>query len=312
MTAVDDKSVTGLPAGGSHGAASGFVSASGSAPVGTSWHPRWLTVVGVLAVVTTALTVWLGLWVTPPDVVQGNLARLLYIHPAVATVALYWAGGVALAGSLLYLWPRTRSFFWDRLAASAIEVGAVFSAFTLITGSLWGRPVWGVWWTWDARLTSTALLLILEIGYLALRRVPADPHIRARRCAVAAILIAVDVPIVHFSVDWWNTLHQGGTILDPGFNLHVHGSMLWTMLLSFVAFTLIFVWLLAMRYRIEVLEDAVGDQELEVSLAERWSEDTDLVGAGAPAGSTGPAGQAGPAGPPASPDPRGPVGGGSA
>ncbi len=237
------------------------------------WHPRWLSVVGVLAIVSVALTIWLGLWVTPPDEVQGNLARLLYIHPAVATVALYWVGIVAAGASLLYLWPRTRSLFWDRLAASAVEVGAVFSALTLVTGSLWGRPVWGVWWTWDARLTTTALLLLLEIGYLALRRVPADLAVRARRCAVAALLIAIDIPIVHFSVDWWNTLHQGGTILDPGFQLHVHGSMLWAMLLSFVAFSLVFVWLLAVRYRIEVLEDAVGDQELEVSLAERWSED---------------------------------------
>ncbi len=240
-------------------------------------RPRWLLVVGALAVLALGATVWLGLWVTPPDAVQGNLARLLYVHPAVATVALYWAGGVALAGSLLYLWPRTRSFFWDRLAASAVEVGAVFSALTLITGSLWGRPVWGVWWTWDARLTSTALLLLLELGYLALRRVPSEPHIRARRCAVAAILIAVDVPLVHFSVDWWQTLHQGGTILDPGFELHVHGSMLWTLLLSFVAFSLAFVWLLAVRYRVEVLQDAVGDEELEVSLAERWSENDDRV-----------------------------------
>jgi heme exporter protein C len=286
---------------------------TGSAPVATTWRPLWLTIVGVLAVVTAALTVWLGLWVTPPDVVQGNLARLLYVHPAVATVALYWAGGVAAAGSLLYLWPRTRSFFWDRLAASAVEVGALFSALTLITGSLWGRPVWGVWWTWDARLTSTALLLILEIGYLALRRVPADPHIRARRCAVAALLVAVDVPIVHFSVDWWNTLHQGGTILDPGFALHVHGSMLWTMLVSFIAFTLIFVWLLAMRYRIEVLEDAVGDQELEVSLAERWSEDTDLVSVGATRTNAG--GVKGPAVPSGATVPSengGPVAGGGA
>jgi len=183
-----------------------------TSPAARNWRPRWLPVVGGAAVVTTALTVWLGLWVTPPDQVQGNLARLLYIHPAVATVALYWAGGVALVGSVLYLWPRTRSFFWDRLAASAVEVGAVFSALTLITGSLWGRPVWGVWWTWDARLTSTALLLILELGYLALRRVPADAHIRARRCAVAAILVAIDVPIVHFSVQWWNTLHQGASV----------------------------------------------------------------------------------------------------
>jgi heme exporter protein C len=248
-------------------------------PTPPARSPRWLTVVGALGVITAGITVWLGLWVTPPDVTQGNLARLLYIHPPIATVALYWAGGVAAAGSLLYLWPRTRSFFWDRLAAAAVEVGAVFSALTLVTGSLWGRPVWGVWWTWDARLTSTALLLLLEFGYLALRRVPADPAVRARRCAVAALLVAVDVPIVHFSVDWWQTLHQGGTILDPGFSLHVHGSMLWTLLIGFIAFSLIFVWLLGVRYRIEVLQDEVGDRDLEVSLAERWDEGTEWAGA---------------------------------
>ena len=235
-------------------------------------RPRWLDPVGFLGVVALGFTVWLGLWITPPDRVQGDLARLLYIHPPIATVALYWAGGVAAAGSLLYLWPRTRSLFWDRLAASAVEVGAVFSALTLVTGSLWGRPAWGTWWTWDARLTSTALLLILEIGYLALRRVPADMHVRAKRCAVAAVIIAIDVPIVHFSVDWWNTLHQGGTFLDPGFQIHASTSMSWTFLLGFIAFSLVFVWLLGVRYQIEVLEDAVGAHELEVSLAERWSE----------------------------------------
>ena len=127
-------------------------------------RPRWLTVVGVLGVIATGFTVWLGLWITPPDQFQGNLARLLYIHPAIATVALYWVGLVAAGGSLLYLWPRTRSLFWDRLAAASVEVGAVFAALTLVTGAIWGRPVWGVWWTWDARLTSTALLLLLEIG----------------------------------------------------------------------------------------------------------------------------------------------------
>ena len=253
-------------------------------------RPRWLDIVGALGVVALGFTVWLGLWITPPDRVQGDLARLLYIHPPIATVALYLAGGVAAAGSLLYLWPRTRSLFWDRLAASAVEVGAVFSALTLVTGSLWGRPAWGTWWTWDARLTSTALLLVLFLGYLALRRVPAAPEVRARRCAVAALIAFVDVPIVHFSVDWWNTLHQGGTFLDPGFKIHASASMAWTFLLAFVAFSLIFVWLLGVRYRIEVLEDAVGAQELEVSLTERWSEGSTaadanvLVGAGTPAG----------------------------
>ena len=127
---------------------------------------------------------------------------------------------------------------------------------------LWGRPAWGVWWTWDARLTSTALLEILFIGYLALRRVPADPHARARRCAVLALLACLDVPIVHFSVQWWNGLHQGATVLDSGFHFHVHGSMLWTLLLSFVAFSCVFAWMVRRRYQLAVRDAAVEDAEL--------------------------------------------------
>ena len=234
--------------------------------------PAVLRAVGVAGLVTTALTVWLGLWVTPPDQVQGNLVRLLYLHPAIAFDALYVAGGLAALGSLLYLWRRTRSLFWDRLAAASVEVAAVLCALTLVTGSLWGRPTWGVWWTWDARLTSTALLLVLLLGYMALRRVPAAPEVRARRCAVAALIAAADVPIVHFSVDWWQTLHQSGTILNPELTAHIHGSMAWTFLLGFIAITLDTTWLIATRYRIEVLQDALGDEELEVSLAERWAE----------------------------------------
>jgi len=227
---------------------------------------------GAAALVTTAATVVLGLWVTPPDRTQGDLVRLVYVHPPIAWVALYLAFGVAALSSLLYLWHRTRSIFWDRLAASSVEVGVVFTALTLVTGSIWGRPTWGVWWTWDARLTSTALLLILYLGYLALRAVPAEPSVRARRCAVAALVAFVDVPIVHFSVVWWQTLHQGATVLNANLSPTIHGSMAWTLLLGFVAFTLVFAWMLAVRYRIEVLKDALGDEELEVSLAERWAE----------------------------------------
>jgi heme exporter protein C len=245
---------------------------------------RWI---GVAALVTTALKVWLGLWVTPPAVVQGTLVRLLYLHPPVAWVALYCAFGVSALSSLLYLWRRTRSLFWDRLAASSVEVGVVFTALTLVTGSLWGRPTWGVWWTWTARLTSTALLLVLFLGYLALRRVPAGPDVRARRCAVCALVAFVDVPIVSFSVDWWQTLHQRGTVLNPGLTLKVHGSMAWTMALGFLAMTLVFVWLVMVRYQVELLADKVGDEELEVSLSERWAEGAEAGGAGVPDGSGG-------------------------
>jgi heme exporter protein C len=237
--------------------------------------PAVVRAIGITALVATAATVWLALWVTPPDRVQGNLVRLVYLHPPVAWVAIYLAFGLAALASLLYLWRRTRSLFWDRLAAASVEVGVIFNALTLVTGSIWGRPTWGVWWTWTARLTSTALLLVMFLGYMALRRVPADPDTRARRCAVAALVAFVDVPIVHFSVDWWNTLHQGGTVLNATLKLHIHGSMAWTLLLGFVALTLMFVWMVIVRYQIEVLQDRVGSQEMEISLEERRAEGVD-------------------------------------
>ena len=228
--------------------------------------------VGIIALVGIIATVWLGIWVTPPDKIQGDLVRLVYIHPGVAWVALYLAFGLAAVSSLLYLWPRTRSLFWDRLAAAAVEVGVVFNVCTLVSGSIWGKPTWGVWWAWDARLTLTAVLLVLFLGYLALRRIPAEPEVRARRSAFVALFAAIDVPLVHFSVNWWNTLHQGATVLNPGLKLKIHGSMALTLLLGFVALTLVFVWMLLVRYRIGVLEDWLAANELELALVERQSE----------------------------------------
>ena len=240
-----------------------------------SKQARWtLRIIGISAVVGVALTVWLGLWVTPPDQTQGNLVRLVYLHPAVAWVALYLAFGLAAAASLLYLWPRTRSLFWDRLAAAAVEVGVVFNVCTLISGSIWGKPTWGVYWAWDARLTLTAVLLVLFLGYMALRRVPAEPDKRAKRSAIVALFAAVDVPLDHFSVLWWRTLHQGATVLNPDLSPTIHGSMAWTLLLSFIALTLGFVWMLLVRYRIGVLEDWLGRGELDVALRERQAEGT--------------------------------------
>ncbi len=230
--------------------------------------------IGAVAVLGTAATVWLGLWVTPPDQSQGNLVRLVYIHPGVAWVALYLAFGLAALASVLYLWPRTRSLAWDRLAAAAVEVGVVFNVLTLISGSIWGRPTWGVWWAWDARLTSTALLLVLFLGYMAMRRVPAEPDVRARRSAFIALFAAADIPIVHFSVLWWHTLHQGATVLNANLSPTIHGSMAWTLLLGFVSLTLVFVWMLLVRYRIGALEDWLGARELGLALRERRAEGT--------------------------------------
>jgi heme exporter protein C len=225
-----------------------------------------------VTLVLLALTLWLGLWVTPPAKTQGNLARLLYVHPAIAWVALYVSFGTAAIASALYLWRRTRSPVMDRIAYCAMEVSTVFIVLTLITGSIWGRPTWGVWWAWDARLTSTAILGLFEFAYLALRRANDDPELRARRCAVFAIIAAINVPIIHFSVDWWNTLHQGATVFTEDGNFLVHGIMLWTLFISLFGFTLLFFWLLRSRYRLEVLRDQKSQVSLDEALAQRRRE----------------------------------------
>ncbi|MGH9102327.1 MAG: cytochrome c biogenesis protein CcsA [Acidimicrobiales bacterium] len=246
--------------------------------------------VGLLALASLAATVWLGLWHTPPSVNLGQLVRLVYVHPPVAWVA-YLAFGVTTLASAAYLWPRTRAAGWDRLAGASAEVGVLFAALTLATGSIWGRPTWGVWWTWDARLTTTALLAVLYIGYLALRRVPGDREVVARRAALAGLIAFADVPVNYLSVYWWRTLHQTGTVLDPSKQVQIHGIMAWTLLLGFCAFTLAYVWLVTERYQVAVLADRMADEGLEVALAERAAE------AGMPAAAplAGTLGAAGPA-----------------
>ena len=229
-------------------------------------------ILGPVALVTTLITLWMGYFVTPADKVQGELARLVYIHPAQAWVALYLSFGTATLASALYLWPRTRSATADRIAAAAVEVSTVFIALTLITGSIWGRPTWGVWWVWDARLTSTAVLGVLMLGYLALRRANDDPLLRARRSAVLAILTAINVPIVHFSVVWWKTLHQGATVFTDNRHLKIHGSMAWTLLLSFLALSLDFAWLVRARYRVGSVSAANESADLEAALEARRTE----------------------------------------
>ncbi len=234
---------------------------------GTSNHTTKL--LGLGALVTSAGVLFFGLIVTPPDVVQGQLVRLIYVHPEVSTWAFVAFGVTALA-SLLYLVPKTRGRRWDLLAGASAEVGVVLCALSLATGSIWGRPAWGVWWTWDARLTLTALLCALFLGYLALRRSGGTIESRAIRASVAGVLFAVVVPIDHYATEWWRTLHQGDTIS----RLHplIHGSQLWTMLLSFVAFGLIYGWLVVHRYRVELLESRMETEGLQLALAARRAE----------------------------------------
>lgn len=240
---------------------------------------RWgVRLTGLAAAAALASTAWLALVVAPPDAVQGDAQRLMYLHVPAAWLA-YLAYGVTAAASLLYLWPRTRSAAWDDLAGASAEVGVLFTALTIVVGSLWARPVWGVWWTWDARLVTTSVLLFLYLGYLALRRVPATVDTRARRSAVVALLAFVDVPIVHLSVIWWRTLHQQPTVLNPELNPQIHGVMAATLAVSVAAFTLLFVHLLLRRYHLARLE--TGHQELVISLAARPHTPIEAMTAGA-------------------------------
>jgi heme exporter protein C len=225
-------------------------------------------ILGWASLAALAVLAVFGLWVAPPDRVQSDAQRLMYLHVPSAWIA-YLAFGITALASALYLWRRTRSPVWDRLAGSSAELGVLFTGLTLVLGSLWGRPVWGVWWAWDARLVTTAVLFFLYVGYLALRRVPAPIESRAKRCAIAALVAFVDVPIVHFSVDWWRTLHQQATVFTPSLNAHIHGVMAFTLWWGVVAFTILFVYLLDRRYRLEALEEDLEVQELSRAIEER-------------------------------------------
>jgi len=228
---------------------------------------------GAVTVAALALLAVMALVVPPAAANRQDAVRLIYIHVPMATV-MYVAFGVTAVASILYLAPRTRAPKWDRLAGASAEIGVVFTGLVLVSGSIWGRTTWGVWWTWDARLTTTAVLFVLFLGYLALRRVGGDPDARAKRNSIAALAACIDLPIVHKSVEWWRTLHQKSSLLDEETFLHphIHGSMYWTVMLGISAFMLLFAWLLINRYRLAKLEDRLEDEGLERAIAERRAQ----------------------------------------
>src|SRR5947209_15657770 len=225
-------------------------------------------VLGALALVGFAATFVMGLTL-PRTVEQHEYSRLIAIHPPLAWTAYLSLGVVALA-SALYLWPRTRARRWDRVAAASAEIGAVFLALTLITGSIWGRPTWGVWWVWDARLTLTAILFAVDLGYLALRRVPSDVGVRSMRSAVLGVVLPALVIVDHFAVDWWRTLHQDSSLERAKETLGT--PFLVAMGVGFLGFTLLYAWLLVHRFRLEQLEERLEGEGLEEALAARRAE----------------------------------------
>ncbi len=220
---------------------------------------------GALALFFLLALVWSPSDVGPEG--MGQTVRIMYVHVPVA-VACYTAFLVTAVASGMYLWKKTEG--WDALAAASAEVGVIFTALTLATGSIWGHITWGTWWEWDPRLTSTALMFVLYLGYLALRRAIVDPVARAKRAAVLGLVAFVNVPIVHYSVDWWRSLHQPATI--SRFNPTIDGLKLLSLMTGMVLAIAVYVWLMIHRFRLQYAEDALEAKGLDVALAERRAE----------------------------------------
>jgi heme exporter protein C len=220
-------------------------------------------------VVALSVTAVFALWVTPPRANQGfDAVRLLYLHVPTAWIA-YLAFGVTALASLLWLLPRTRDTAWDLLAGASAEVGVVFTGLTLVLGSLWGKPTWGTWWEWDARLTTTAIIFFLYLGYLALRRTGSTAEERGKRSSIAALIAFADVPISYLSVTWWQTLHQQGTVFNQQNKVLIDGSMAFTLVAAVVSFTLLYAFLVLERFQLAQLEEGREARELERAIADR-------------------------------------------
>ena len=182
----------------------------------------------------------------PREAAQGNVQRIMYLHvPSILTA--YLAFGLVLLGSIGYL--ATRGTAWDRLAASAAELGVLFTGVTIVTGSIWGKPTWGTWWTWDARLTSVAILFVMYLGYLLLRGMIEDRERGARYAAVLGIVAALNIPLVHFSVLWWRTLHQPPSLLKAG-PPTMSSAIVVPLLVNLAAYALLYLYFLAKRVSI--------------------------------------------------------------
>jgi heme exporter protein C len=203
-------------------------------------------------VTLTAVSFAAGLYLAftaPPDYQQGDSVRIMFVHVPAAWLAMMIYGLMALA-SLLSL--VNRHPLADVAAKTAAPLGALFTALALVTGSLWGRPMWGTWWVWDGRLTSFLLMLFLYLGYIALWNAIEDETRAARATAVLALVGVVNLPIVEFSVDWWTTLHQGESIFRKG-GPTISTVFLWPLFLLAVAYTALFFSLWLVRIRTEIL-----------------------------------------------------------
>ena len=204
----------------------------------------------VITAILLGIGLYQGLFVAPPDYQQGESVRIMFVHVPAAWMSMFIYVVMASAGAAGLIWNAKLS---EILARSCAPIGAWFTFLALVTGSIWGKPMWGTWWAWDARITSELILLFLYLGFIALQASIDDPKRAARAAAILALVGVVNIPIIHFSVEWWNTLHQPASVSRIG-RPRIYISMLIPLLLMAVAFTTYFVTVVLMRMRNEILE----------------------------------------------------------
>ena len=207
----------------------------------------WLAISFVLV---TLAGLYYGLVKAPPDYQQGDSYRIMFIHVPAAWMSLFIYIVMAATGAIGLVW---RIKLAEVISISSATVGASFTFLALVTGSIWGKPMWGTWWVWDARLTSELILLFLYMGVIALHSAIDDKRTAARAVAILALVGVINIPIIHYSVEWWNTLHQGPTVAKfdkPSIDL----SMLIPLLLMALSFKLYYAFVVLMRARCEVLD----------------------------------------------------------
>ena len=202
----------------------------------------------IASIVLFAAGLYFALFASPPDYQQGETVRIMYIHVPAAWMALFVYANMAAASAVAVVWKHPLAELFTKAAA---PIGACFTALCLVTGSLWGKPMWGTWWVWDARLTSVLILFFLYLGYLALVNAFDDPGRGTRAGSILVLVGAVNLPIIKFSVDWWNTLHQPASVLRLG-GPTIHSSLLLPLFLMAAAFTAFFVAVVILRLRAEI------------------------------------------------------------
>jgi heme exporter protein C len=206
-----------------------------------------------ITVILFAAGLYLGLLASPADYQQGETVRMMYVHVPAAWMALFCYSALAGACAVALIWKHPLA---ELAAKATAPIGASFTFLALVTGSLWGKPMWGTWWVWDARLTSMLVLFFLYLGYMALNNAFDDPGRGAKSSSILALVGFVNVPIIKFSVDWWNTLHQPASVVKMG-GPAIHASILAPLLVMGVAFTTYYLWVVLIRIRREVTANKI-------------------------------------------------------